>query len=330
MNHIKLFEEFLNEGTVNSIVNEGASDILYHYIEPSYILKILENNKLTTIAAMGSDSDYDINKNKFFYLSTTRSKSSGYKRTRAKIVLDGRKIKQRYEITPVDYWQDEKSDKKSKRSYIRSMQSLEQEDRIITDKPSIANAKNYILGIHIYLEYKESNLPLSVTPILNDIDRKIIDICEKENIPIFIYDNKQNFFNQIKPIDYTKYNSNVGNATDKFYVHDEGVSRYFLRIASLISYKNTDYYNTIMKHISDDDRNEHSKFAHEEFINDFMDKTIPSSTNYELRKVLKSSISEIQSDSGEDSRFILDLLRRDMRKNKISSIEDYIKLKVSK
>ncbi len=106
------------------------------------------------VAAIGKDSDYKINKNKFFYLSTTRSKSSGFRKGDSKIVLDGRKLKQRYKITPVDYWNWPKNDKQDTSAYIYSMKSLEQEDRIVTDKPSIPNAKDYLLGIHIYIRNK--------------------------------------------------------------------------------------------------------------------------------------------------------------------------------
>ena len=65
---------------LENLINEGSSDILYHYVDPTYILEIIENNRLNTIAAMGSDTDYNLNKNKFYYLSTTRSRSSGYKK----------------------------------------------------------------------------------------------------------------------------------------------------------------------------------------------------------------------------------------------------------
>ena len=47
-------------------------------------------------------------------------------------------------------------------------------------------------------------------------------------------------------------------------------------------------------------------------------------------KSVKNNITFIQSNSSDDARFILELLRRDLRKNRVTTIEDYIKLKVSK
>jgi hypothetical protein len=304
---------------LENIISEGASDILYHYIASDYILDMLQKNKINTIAAIGSDSDYKINKNKFYYLSTTRSKSSGFKKSDSKIVLDGRKLKQRYKITPVDYWNWPKSDKDNTSIYISSMQSLEQEDRIITNKPNIPNAKDYILGIHIYVGKK-----------IYSTDKKIIDICEESNIPIFIYNNRQNFYNQIKPIDYTNYE--YGNEFEGYEDDDSDIEKGreklkapFLNIGSYISLNDDNSYNEIIKYLDDDSKIEQFDNFFEDFKRNlkFKSDDIP----YES-KLLKNEVKTIQSDSGDDSRFILDLLRKSMRKNKVTNMEDYLKLKI--
>jgi hypothetical protein len=177
----------LNE---QQILNEGASDILYHFTYMNNLFNILKNNELSLTAAIGSKSDYNINKNKFYYLSTTRSKSSGYKKGDVKIVLDGRKIKQNNKITPVDYWQWSKNrnDYDSESAYSSALTSLEQEDRIVSDKPIIENAIKYIIEIHILI-----NTPN--TKLMN-----IIDICKNNNVKLYLYDNQKNWFNQINPI----------------------------------------------------------------------------------------------------------------------------------
>jgi len=297
---------------LENILSEGASDILYHYISAAYILDMLQNNKINTIAAIGNDSDYKINKNKFYYLSTTRSKSSGFKKSDSKIVLDGRKLKQRYKITPVDYWNLPKSDKDDTSTYISSMQSLEQEDRIITDKPSIPNAKDYILGIHIYVGKK-----------IHTIGKKIIDICEESNIPIFIYNNRQNFYNQIKPIDYTNYEYEEEDSGMK--KNSAWLKSPFLNIGSYIAFNDDNLYNEIVKYLDDDSKIEQFNNFFEDFKRNLKFKSID--IPYES-KLLKNEVKTIQSDSGDDSRFILDLLRKNMRKNKVTNMEDYLKLKI--
>lgn len=296
---------------LENIISEGASDILYHFMYSQYVLDMLQKNKLNMVAAIGKDSDYKINKNKFFYLSTTRSKSSGFRKGDSKIVLDGRKLKQRYKITPVDYWNWPKNDKQDTSAYIYSMKSLEQEDRIVTDKPSIPNAKDYILGIHIYVRNK----------IGTDV-KKIIDICEKENIPIFIYDNQQNFYNQTKPIDYTNY-----EYEDEGFTMDGDSARLkspFLNIASQIALNDDNSYKEIIKYLDNESKIEQFDNSFEDYKREikFSRNDFPNES-----QMFKHEIQRIESDSSDDSRFILDLLRRDMRKNKVTSIEDYIKIK---
>lgn len=296
---------------LENIISEGASDILYHFMFSHYVLDMLQKNKLNMVAAIGKDSDYKINKNKFYYLSTTRSKSSGFRKGDSKIVLDGRKLKQRYKITPVDYWNWPKNDKQDTSAYIYSMKSLEQEDRIVTDKPSIPNAKDYLLGIHIYVRNK----------IGTDV-KKIIDICEKENIPIFIYDNQQNFYNQTKPIDYTNYEYG-----DEDFTMDGDSTRLkspFLNIASQIALNDDNSYKEIIKYLDNESKIEQFDNSFEDYKREI--KFSPNDFPYES-KMFKHEIQRIESDSSDDSRFILDLLRRDMRKNKVTSIEDYIKIK---
>ena len=295
---------------LEDIISEGASDIMYHFISPKYILDILQNDRLNTIAAMGDDSDFAVNKNKFYYLSTTRSRSSGYRQAAGKLVLDGRKLKQRYEFAPVDYFQKSKSD--TSFSYINNMKTLEQEDRIITDKPSIPNAIDYILGIHIYVRNK-----------IGTTVKNIIDICEKNNIPIFIYDNQQNFYNQIKPIDYTNYEYEDDNSDME--KDSARLKSPFLNIGSYIAFNDDNLYNEIVKYLDDDSKIEQFDNFFEDFKRNlkFKSNDIP----YES-KLLKNEVKTIQSDSGDDSRFILDLLRKNMRKNKVTNMEDYLKLKI--
>ena len=297
---------------LENLINEGSSDILYHYVDPTYILEIIENNRLNTIAAMGSDTDYKLNKNKFYYLSTTRSRSSGYRKSHGKIVLDGRKLKQRYAITPVDYWNLPKSDNQDKSSYVNSIDSLEQEDRIITDIPSIPNAMKYILEVHIYVGENPTNLV-----------KKIVSLCKKVGIPIFLYNKLQNFYSQRNPIEYKgTYTSDLDDTLISKYVY---YTHPFEQIAYLLSYNDDDLYETITQYVQNMNGFENFDDGFEKF----KDKYFKKDSLYldQLPKFIKSQIFNIQSQSIKHSRFILDLLRKDLRKNKVTSIEDYINVK---
>jgi hypothetical protein len=304
---------------LEDIISEGASDIMYHFISPKYILDILQNDRLNTIAAMGDDSDFAVNKNKFYYLSTTRSRSSGYRQAAGKLVLDGRKLKQRYEFAPVDYFQKSKSD--TSFSYINNMKTLEQEDRIITDKPSIPNARKYILEIHIYVNTSQQN---------DIFTQKIIELCEKYEIKIFLYDKLIKFYNQRNPIDINKFKNmqfggDVNSSDGALNVY---AIRHFNAIAYLLSFNNDDLYETITRFVDNTGDIKEFDEGFKNFKKRYLEDDSKWSPN-ELAQSIKANISSIQSDSTKDARFILDLLRKDLRKNKVTTIEDYVKLKVS-
>lgn len=92
------------------ILNEGYSDILYHFTSFRNGLNICKEDRIYFQSALSKDSDnYD--KKRKFYLSTTRIRGSqfGYSRKFSKyggvrIVLDGRKLKNKYKGTQVNYW----------------------------------------------------------------------------------------------------------------------------------------------------------------------------------------------------------------------------------
>jgi hypothetical protein len=296
--------EYLNE---QQILNEGASDILYHFTYMNNLFNILKNNELSLTAAIGSKSDYNINKNKFYYLSTTRSKSSGYKKGDVKIVLDGRKIKQNNKITPVDYWQWSKNrnDYDSESAYSSALTSLEQEDRIVSDKPIIENAIKYIIEIHILIN----------TP--NTKRMNIIDICKNNNVKLYLYDNQKNWFNQIKPISNDIDFSNIED--------DERYSEriYFdYDIASLIAYNDVDNYNTITKYLNDVDKiKKLDDTLKERTYNNFRigALNLDDGINY-----INSSLHNIRSKPNKEFKFLLLLLTKELKKYGVNNIKDYL------
>jgi len=300
---------------LENIINEGASDILYHFMQTVYALDVLKKDKLNMIAAMGDDADYDKNRNKFYYFSTTRSKSSGWKGGNTKLVLDGRKLTQRYKIIPVDYFNKYKGAQQNNRAYIDAIDSLEQEDRIITDNPFIPNAKSYIKEVHIFVD-NESEYQKKIV-------KSIVLECEKSNIPIFLYNTKDNFLNQRNPINYSEFLDVADNKFDGY--GDYGNQTVFNRIAAIVAYNNDDAYDKIIKFLDNALEIENFKNIFDEWSKQY----IPEDGRYSnsLVGILKSGLGSIKSNSDKYSKFILDLLKRDLRLNKILSIEEYIKMK---
>lgn len=302
---IQMFEEF------NPIL-ERISDIVYHFTYIRHLKDILTENIFHASTNIGASVDFKINKGKFFFFSTTRSKSSGFTKGDVKLVLDGQKLSQNYKGIPVDYWQYSKNPKDwDKYSYKDALKS-EMEDRIILDSPTIKNATKYIKEIHILLNK-------SIIYISKDDIEYIISKSKQFNIPTFFYDNEKNWYNQIKHIDpYTiEYRGN-----SEIYVDENKISYPFLTIASLLSYNDSKNYNLIIKNTNFDTENV-----------EILDKQIKKDTwNYfknsnidEYYYVIKSYINNYR---GEKSfRFLFKLLSDDMKKYKVIDLYDYIKLK---
>jgi cellobiose-specific phosphotransferase system component IIB len=177
-------------------INEGISNILYHTTSYYNATQILSDNKfrLTPIAS----SDANLNDSHIFYFSCSRIKYSGYTRRNPYVVfeLDGRKIANNYSGKPVDYWGGGMRDlalqqalqKKTKEVWDSFFTYDENEDRILTDKSTIENAKKYIKTIHVLLNSKQYNKSII----------EIEELAKKNNIPVYFYDELKYFMTQRK------------------------------------------------------------------------------------------------------------------------------------
>ena len=56
------------------VLNEGLSDILYHFTYIPHLRNILKYNKFATSTNLGSSADASKDKGKFFFFSTQRTK----------------------------------------------------------------------------------------------------------------------------------------------------------------------------------------------------------------------------------------------------------------
>jgi hypothetical protein len=222
-----LTEEIVKMKTMMGL-NEGLSDILYHFTYIRNLVNILKQNEFHASTNIGTPSDLNTSRGKFFFFSATRSrggegKGSGYGRSPVKIVLDGKKLNQRYKGFPLDYWQNssKESDWSDKTDYINSLKSKELEDRIVLDSPTIPNASNYILEIHVFIE--------SGGEMYKDELDELTSYVKKNNIPIYFYTERKYFFNQIKDKAVDPYTVLSWNEEER-YVHEDnklyGIDRF--------------------------------------------------------------------------------------------------------
>jgi len=290
------------------VLSEGASDILYHFTSSQNLINILSTNQFSLTAAIGSDSDFDINSEKHFFLSTTRSKSVGYNTGDVKIVLNGRMLKQNYKIKPVDYWQYSKNPKEySKDDYLQMMRNSEQEDRIVSNDTVIENSSKYILEIHHLLNKTKV--------------KKILDLSSQYKIPVYVYNNRKDFFNQTNPIKHSEIEYLEVESSDTYYGE-----RFPHRIASFVAFNDEEAYQMILKYLG----GEGDVFnTFEETFKKMSEQYFKIGANYasDAISVIKSAVHMISGKADKNSRFILGLLSNRMRKYDVKTFSELLEKK---
>jgi len=180
-------------------LKETVSDIVYHLTTIPTLWEIFNEDKLELTAKLGTPSDKQFS-NKLFYLSLCSVKFGGYGQkftpnNVANIVFDGRKLSQRYKGSPVDYWGQEyrNSALATPDMYYMYHKNDEEEQRIYSNKPEIAEAHSYIKEVHVCFG------DLSITPdaesfyseFVNSKEYKninqITETCSLYNIPVYVY-----------------------------------------------------------------------------------------------------------------------------------------------
>jgi len=311
MNILNIINDEINKFQLN----ETLTDIVYHFTQSNLMVNILKTNSFSLTAAVGSKSDLDVNSNRFFFFSTTRSKSTGYVRGNVKMVLDGNKLNSNYKSVPVDYWQYSKNPKDyiNKNDYNTALKSNEQEDRIVSYKSEIPNAIKYIIAIHV--EYKDDQ-----NRINEFID--LIQYSKKYNIPIYFYANHNDWLNENKKglIDINKI------PTQKKDVNTYTSREYFdYTIASLIAFNDKENYQKIVDYLGDEKKIQH--FNDELKKRTYNNFKIGAPYDYETNNVISSAIHNSRSNVDKDTKFLLNLLVSDMRKLKVNNINGYLEKK---
>ena len=176
-------------GLLNEIV---SGDEIYHYSYPSPIANILKTNTINLSTTLGGSADKF--GDRFFFLSLSRTKSlrQGYKagvnREMTRIVFDSKKLNARFRSIAVDYWQL----KGAKSTSRNNPSAFEYEDRLISDKPTIDNIRNYIIRIEGVVKPDGSNMAKTTADL--------ISVANSLNIPVQIYANEKDLYLKKNPI----------------------------------------------------------------------------------------------------------------------------------
>lgn len=181
-------------GPMASPLQEGLTDVLYQYRSPQTILKILQKDAFYPSVGFGTPSEVDINKGYKYYLSFARNLRGTYHqqgKMAAYMVLDGRKLGERFKGSAVDYWGGfggGTTPQQSKRTEV--------EDRLFTNKPVIKDATQYIESIHVSIPIEmKSSVGNKIYPIryrttqietLKELDKE----AKYLRIPIYFYSDE--------------------------------------------------------------------------------------------------------------------------------------------
>lgn len=165
-------------GTSKATVEAGLSDTLYHYTSLNNLLSILRENQfvLTTTAGSGAEGLTGPPADHFYFFSTTRSRMGSYGRGAGPqsvyLVLDGKKLHQKYSGNPIDYWGPQ---------YRKAEPSKhEMEDRIWSREQTIPEATQYIKEIHVRMGDPERG-------VWKHWLREAYELARQRGIPIYIY-----------------------------------------------------------------------------------------------------------------------------------------------
>lgn len=174
----------------------GALDVLYHYTSLHAAAQIMTDNEFSLSPIVGTGAELDLGLKNLYFLSTSRIKFGGYARSQVykfgvTLNLDGRKLSHKYSMSPVDYWGREWRES-MKSNGIKTEEILgknENEERVFIDQPYIP-AKPYITEIHIFVTPDPTEWSYTKA---HQNALKIISAAKKSSIPVYLYDDLDNF-----------------------------------------------------------------------------------------------------------------------------------------
>lgn len=172
-----------------SPLNEGISQIVYHYTRANSAAKILKDGKFKLSSSPGSVEEPYAPKGYYYFLSTTRSKKGGYHERVSGdaviFVMDGNYYNSRYPGKSVDYYGDRNPQRGGGFD-----KPHEAEDRIFSKTEEIPIGG--VTEIHLWVQYKPDQTP-HVNPRIAADSRNLLIDAKKRGIPVYFYTDESSF-----------------------------------------------------------------------------------------------------------------------------------------
>jgi hypothetical protein len=318
---------------ITTILSEGLSQIIYHYTYIPHLVSILKTNRFSTSSTLGGNADAWQNKGRHFFFSTQRTKGStgyGARHGNVCIILDGRKLNQRHKGHPVDYWNWSKNPKDydNKSAYKSALLSNELEDRIVTDKPYIENAVDYILEIHVYTHHLSSEAFMDIQNNLN-------------GLPIYYYNDEKQFKlqNKNKSTDPLDINFKSIDPLDAEYHKQRQESKkngvpFYYTFAPMILLHNQDsekedqIYNRLKSHLVELEKADMIDEVWAAIIKKVDELKQPFVYVDDKYRTLTSSIHNDRGNPHPELKFLLTTLIKDMKDWGRNNIKGYVEKKL--
>lgn len=183
-NYSNFFDKYFNPKVEKSalvedeVLQEGMSDVAYHFTTLDVLYKMVRNNKIMGSMAYSDsvESEEGLNWGYPFYLSTTSTSSfndgfASFMEATVRLTLNGRFIKHNFKVKRVAF--NTHSDRMDDMKTYMSGNTDEMEDRVLLNKPSIPFNK-IVTQCTIILESNKDR-PL-ISYLINEIKKWGIDV----------------------------------------------------------------------------------------------------------------------------------------------------------
>jgi len=304
------------ENIFEEILNEGGTDILYHFTYSGRLLNILNTNTLHLTSSISAKAEATKGKMYFMSFSRTKSTEHGYggqfrNPGSVRLKFNGQSLGHNYKFIPIDYWQYPKTP-----YFMNQKSGDEMEDRIVSDKDEIPNANKYIISIDVFIS-KEG------------VEEELITKAKKLGIKI-------NFFNNYK--DFASGDSNraiTPNINSSEEVPYKSID-YFESTLGCLTYKEDDLRDNILNTLKTNFNISDEKIKH---YNSAIDKYHEKLRYYlqdddyyltDLTNSLSSELHNNKKSEGKIVRYIIREFIKDLKKSGSKTIKEYLLHKLYK
>ena len=198
---------------VSEILTEVLTDRVYHYANVDQLKNIIQKDYFLPSVAFTSGAEEEINKGYKYFISFARNLRGTYHREGKGVgylVVDGRKLSQKYKGGAVDYWQWGSGADRPKKT--------EAEDRLLTNKPYVKGATEFIDAVHISAPYATEIGSKMYTEKYSEglVDRLrgLDEVARAKNIPVYFHTDLGSFrmANDKKAVDFAEWENGAVKA----------------------------------------------------------------------------------------------------------------------